>query len=104
MDAALQKPICQELELVRKVDCDASRVRLDPFPVPARRPDLQCGHRLAEQKRQASEVCVPFYPDVFEHLVLLGRALVVLHVAEMAVAFLVVAVALCEVVFGKFKD
>lgn len=48
MDAALEEAVGEKLERIREVDRDASRVRLDPLPLPFGRADLERGYGLAK--------------------------------------------------------
>lgn len=48
MNAALEETVGEELERIREIDGDASRVWLDPLPLRFRRANLECGNGLSK--------------------------------------------------------
>ncbi|KIH86865.1 hypothetical protein SPBR_08101 [Sporothrix brasiliensis 5110] len=104
VDAALQEAVGQKLQRVGHVDRDAAVERLDPAPAAVGAAHLQGGDGLAEQEREAPKVGVALDPDVVELGVVGGAAVVVLHVAQVAVGQLVVAVVGGQGVLGQLED
>lgn len=73
-------------------------------PFPACGLDLEPGHVLAPEQRQRAEVRMGACPMVVDLLVVLFVSGVVHHVAQVVVAWVVVAVSRGEEVLGELED
>ena len=105
MDRGLEEVTRQSLQSVADVDRDGLVLRLDPFPLLLRVQDLQSSDRLAEEKRDAAQVCVTGRVELADLLVQIGRAGCVVHVAEVVFAFDIVLMVSDELVLvGQFEN
>lgn len=92
VDAALQVAARDGAQRVADVDGDGRVLRLDPLPLALRVEDLQRRDGLPEEEGDGSEVGVPWCEERADALVLLGRARLVVHVAQVVLALFVVDV------------
>lgn len=105
VDRRLEEVGCQSLQSVADVDRDGLVLWLDPLPLLFGIQDLQGSDRLAEEKRDATQVSVAWRVELTDLLVNFWRSGCIVHVAKVVLALDIVFVVFDELVFvGQFEN
>lgn len=80
-NTGLQIPVGPKLQHIRDIHSDTPRIRLDILPFSFWRQHLQRRHRLSEQQRQTSKICMSFGVNILVLCILLWSSCSINHVS-----------------------